>query len=53
MLLVAGYDHFYCRVSFKNIYICTVYTIFADYIYFPVSGYLSALQASKEITLCT
>lgn len=32
-LLVAGYDHFYCQVSFKNIYICMVYTIFADYIF--------------------
>ncbi len=33
MLLVAGYAHFYCQVLSKDIYICTVYTIFVDYIF--------------------
>lgn len=46
------YDHFYRQVSFKkHLYLYGVHYICRLYIYFPVSGYLSALQASEKLSV--
>lgn len=47
-------DHFYCQVTSKKknnkkTFIFVLCTLYLQIIYFPLSGYLSAVQASTEV----